>query len=438
MIATQLFIALFVTLNASCSSEDNETDNGKSQSGRTVLRQGKDFSVNAVDLGKYARIKLDKESANIEFTLSTTSITSVEVKPTNLNIQYEVNKNKLILLDVKPCKVAVTVNDDYKNPIYLFVDGVAPKEWNNLPANTIRYTKGSHTIDNSILQSDATIFLEEGAVLTGYFYASEKANIRILGYGIIDGRLQQKAIRMEKCRNIEINGPVIMSRNGWCTSFFECDGVKIDNVKILGSQMYSDGIDLVGTSNATVNDIFVRNEDDCIAIKTNKFGFSGNVENIMVKNSVFWGGELGNCLEIGWELDGTYLRNIRFENIDVIRKETCDNKFKRAIMSIHQCGNSTVSDVVYKNIRMESAYEHLVWMELIPNNQWGSGGGNIDNIRFENIEYIRGDDASVLIHNESTGNITNVIFSGFKYKGRTISDVSDPVFDIADAQVKVE
>lgn len=107
-------------------------------------------------------------------------------------------------------------------------------------------------------------------------------------------------------------------------------------------------------------------------------------------------------------------------------------------MSIHQCGNSTVSDVVYKNIRMESAYEHLVWMELIPNNQWGSGGGNIDNIRFENIEYIRGDDASVLIHNESTGNITNVIFSGFKYKGRTISDVSDPVFDIADAQVKVE
>ena len=438
-LVAQFFLVLFLVLNAGCSSDDDGSGTDDPSTNRTVLKQDKDFKVNAVDLGKYARIVMAQEKVDLEFKFAASTINKVEVKPASLGIQCEVKGNEVTLLDVKPCKAAITINEDYENPIYLFVDGKAPKEWNNLPANTIRYTKGTHTVNPTFDQDDVTIFLEEGAVITGFIYANGKQNIRILGYGVIDGRLAQKAIRVEKCKNVEINGPLIMSRTGWCSSFFECDGVKIDNMKILGSDVYSDGIDLVGSSNVEVNDVFIRNEDDCIAIKTNKFGFSGNVENITVKNSVLWGGNLGNCMEIGWELDGAYLRHIRFENMDVIRKESSDHKWYRGIMSIHQCGNSTISDVLYKDIRMESAFEHLIWMELRPAyGEWGSGGGSIDGVRFENLEYTNGEDVPILIQKNSTGSIKNVVFSGLKYKGRTISDTSDPIFDLREADVRFE
>ena len=306
----------------------------------------------------------------------------------------------------------------------------------------LEFTLGtnSHTENLIIDQDNTTVFLEEGASLVGYIQSNGHKNIRILGYGVIDGRNAQRAIRMEKCSNIEVCGPVIMSRAGWTTSYFECDQVHIHDVKILGAQVYSDGIDLVGTSNVTVDNVFVRTEDDCIVIKTNKYGFSGNVENITVKNSVLWGGPSGNCMEIGWELDGTYLRNIGFENMDVVRLETSLNRFKHGAITIHQCGNSTISNVSYKNIRMEDVNEQLVWIELIParTDGWGSGGGNIDNIHFENMEYTQGEDNDILIKKSDSGTITNVTFSGLKYKGKTVAAISDPIFDIVDAQVKIE
>lgn len=125
--------------------------------------------------------------------------------------------------------------------------------------------------------------------------------------------------------------------------------------------------------------------------------------------------------------------------MDVIRKESSDHKWYRGIMSIHQCGNSTISDVLYKDIRMESAFEHLIWMELRPAyGEWGSGGGSIDGVRFENLEYTNGEDVPILIQKNSTGSIKNVVFSGLKYKGRTISDTSDPIFDLREADVRFE
>lgn len=433
----QLLLALL--LITGCSSSDGGPEEPTTPA-RTVLRQDKDFIVNSIDLGKYAWVMLKAESADLEFTLGTSSVSKVEVKPANLGIRYDVKGNKLTLLDVKPCKAAVIVNGDFKHPIYLFVEDKAPAEWSHLPANTIRYTKGTHTENLTIEQDGTTVFLEEGAALTGYIYSNGHKNIRILGHGVIDGRLSQRAIRMEKCQDIEVNGPVIMSRGGWCTSYFECDKVNIHNVKILGSQVYSDGIDIVGTSNVTVDNAFIRTEDDCAVIKTNKFGFSGNVDNIMVKNSVLWGGPSGNCMEIGWELDGDFLRNIRFENMDVIRLETSINRFKHGAMTIHQCGNSTISNVVYKDIRLEDVNEKLVWIELIPARAdgWGSGGGNIENIRFENIQYTQGENAGILIMNSSTGTINNVVFSGLKNKGSLVTTVADPIFELEGAEVKIE
>ena len=181
-LVAQFFLVLFLVLNAGCSSDDDGSGTDGPSTNRTVLKQDKDFKVNAVDLGKYARIVMAQEKVDLEFKFAASTINKVEVKPASLGIQCEVKGNKVTLLDVKPCKAAITINEDYENPIYLFVDGKAPKEWNNLPANTIRYTKGTHTVNPTFDQDDVTIFLEEGAVITGFIYANGKQNIRIFAH----------------------------------------------------------------------------------------------------------------------------------------------------------------------------------------------------------------------------------------------------------------
>lgn len=403
-----------------------------------MLKEGIDFETDTMALGKFVQLTVDAPT-NIVLNTDVAVISSVEIKPAIRNIQYKIEGNHIRLIGVTPCKVAVTVNEDYTKPVYLFVNPPHPKEWKDLPKNTIRFKKGVHQIDKfSIKEDNVTLFLEDGAVLKGDIFGENVKNVKILGYGVIDGRISKHGIRFNYVGGIEINGPIILSRNGWSSSFFECKYLTIKNTKILSSEVFSDGIDLLATSNVLVDDVFIRNEDDCITLKTKKFKYSGNVENVTIKNSVFWSGKQGNALETGWELDGEFIRNIRYENIDIIRKETSATKFKRAAISMHHVGNSKISDIVYKNIRIESVYENLIWMELLPANKWGSGGGSIDGVKFENIQYLKGNDVPIVIKGGTTGMIKNVEFSGLKYKGKAVNSVTDGIFKIENAQVVVK
>jgi len=301
----------------------------------------------------------------------------------------------------------------------------------------VRFKPGVHEIgDYRITESNTTLYLEEGAILKGTIYADSVDNLKILGYGTIDGRDPKHALKLSRANNIEINGPLVMSRNGWTISISQSNHVSIKNVKILSSDVYSDGIDLLATSHVVIDDVFVRNQDDCVTIKTKKYNYAANVEDITIKNSVLWSGNRGNAMEIGWELDADYVRYIRYENIDVIRKETNGaHKFKRAAISIHHVGNAKISDIQYKDIRIESVFENLIWIELIPANKWGSGGGSIENVTFENIEYTRGMDVPIVINGGESGMINNIKFEGLRIKNKTIQSTCDSVFQINNAEV---
>lgn len=414
---------------------------GFSGANPVTLEEDVHFSAELTDLGRLARFTIST-SADVELK-APSGVNTVQIKPGKHGVPSTIRGETVRLEGVAPgSKIAVTFDDNHDKPTYLFADPPPPDQWNSLPADTIRFGPGRHRIGRyEIKGDDVTIFLEEGAVVEGYFIGRGNRNVRILGYGTIDGRKTKRAVRFERGRNIEIRGPVLLSRNGWTCAFFECDGVNIHNIKILASEVFSDGIDILATSNVVIGDVFIRNEDDCIAIKTKKWSFAGNVENVSVSNSVFWSGVRGNGLEIGWELDGDYVRNIRFEDIDIIRKETFSHPFKRAALSIHHVGNCRVSDVLYKDIRIESVDENLIWIEqIIPaeNSTWGSGGGTIENIRFENISYAKGNDVPVVIVAREKGGIKNVSFKNLAIKGRSVVSPADPVFQLKHTDITVQ
>lgn len=422
-----VFLLLLTIAAISCSSSEN------------FLEEQIDFHRETMELGDYINITLDKPT-DLVLKTNDSVISKVEIKPANLNLKYKVEGSHIQIIGAKPCKAAITINDDYTKPIYLFINEPKPEEREKLPENTVRFAPGVHEIgDYRISESNTTLYLEEGAILKGTITADSMDHVKILGYGTIDGREPKHALKLSNASNVEINGPLVMSRNGWTISISQSNNISIKNVKILSSDIYSDGIDLLATSHVVIDDVFIRNQDDCLTIKTKKYNYSANVEDIIVKNAVFWSGNRGNAMEIGWELDADYVRNIRFENIDVIRKETNpEYKFKRAAISIHHVGNAKISAIHYKNIRIESVFENLIWMELIPANKWGSGGGSISDVTFENIEYTRGMDVPIVINGGESGTIKNIKFDGLKIKDIIIKSTSDSVFQISNAEVIIK
>ena len=73
-LVAQFFLVLFLVLNAGCSSDDDGSGTDDPSTNRTVLKQDKDFKVNAVDLGKYARIVMAQEKVDLEFKFAASTI----------------------------------------------------------------------------------------------------------------------------------------------------------------------------------------------------------------------------------------------------------------------------------------------------------------------------------------------------------------------------
>lgn len=170
-----------------------------------------------------------------------------------------------------------------------------------------------------------------------------------------------------------------------------------------------------------IDDVFIRSEDDSIVLKTDKFGFQGDVENVAVKNSVIWHGRAGNALEIGYETTGNHIRNVRFQNIDIVRSDTQDRKFRRAALSIHAAGNARISDIRYEDIRVEAAMEHLIHFELVTDlKQWGSGGGTLSGVHLRNISLTGGPAAISVIKGLKAAPIGDVVFENLVYHGTAI------------------
>ena len=120
-------------------------------------------------------------------------------------------------------------------------------------------------------------------------------------------------------------------------------------MKQVGWRANSDGIDIEASRNVHVADTFLRNDDDCVAVKSKPKGDGKGVvtEDILIENTIFWNALPGNAMEIGFELVADAIRNVTFRNCDIIRVE------RGAAFSIHTGDNALVENINFEDIRVE-------------------------------------------------------------------------------------
>ena len=275
------------------------------------------------------------------------------VRPRSKNVNVKTDGNKATFM-LETTGNYVFELDDAHFALHIFYS--KPKEKPKPQDVTYYFGPGNHYPLLITLRDDESLYVHPEARVFTTVYAKNAENIRIFGGGILNNSNQERVtqscagkfpignVQIKDCKNVKIEDVILMDSASWVCSIFNCDGISVDNVKIVGQWRYNtDGIDICNTSNVAVRDCFVRSFDDSICIKA--INDHTVCENITVENCVCWC-EWGKTLEIGLETAADEYRNISYENCDLIHNCT-------AAITVSNGHYADIHNVSYKNINVE-------------------------------------------------------------------------------------
>ena len=271
--------------------------------------------------------------------------------------------------------------DGYHRALHIFANPV--RDWGIDPddPDVLYYGPGVHFAGGVLLKSGQTVYVDRDAVVYGAFAALGQRDVRICGYGIIDGSWEHRAtghtfyltcrdrilhaqdeagllrflytqntlwgnVRFLNCENVKLEGVTLRDSASFSVIPGGCRHVSIDNVKTVGMWRYnSDGIDIINSADVTVKNCFLRDFDDCMVIK-GIMGFDAlNNEDILVENCVIWC-DWGRALEIGAETCAPEYRNITFRDCDVIHGAHVN-------LDLQHHNHALLHDILFEDIRVE-------------------------------------------------------------------------------------
>jgi hypothetical protein len=394
----------------------------------------------------------------------------VDVRPRSADITPAIapDHSSVRFRVAKPVPLTVEFNGEWKRVIHLF--GNPPEKDPPEPGTpNVRYFgPGTHEAGTIELKDGETLYLAPGAWVKGNVNSVGTKNVTIRGRGVLDSSMFQRPagsgppsagqrpvrrnmIYLEDTEGTRVEGITMVNSPTWTFHARKTEGLHVDGINILngGGACSTDGIDLVSSSNALVENVFIRTNDDNVVIKNSD---SRDMHDITVRHAVFWNEPCGNALEIGFELRTGTIEKIRFEDIDVIRVE------RGAVLSIHNGDRATVRDVTFENIRVEDARHKLIDFALVygqygpdrPESQqertsrmdvggaWdgvlsttpeqhaalAKNRGHISNIRVRNLRVLESFPFSVISGWDAEHTIENVTIEGMTAFGHPVRDKS--------------
>lgn len=380
---------------------------------------------------------------------------SAEVRPKSYNIiATKTDENSIAFTLDKPQKVSIEFDEDRHNNIFLFADAVETNIPDKNDENILWYGPGVHDAGRITLKDNQTLYLHKDALVFGYFYAENVNNVKIMGRGILDS--SKENMDFTKPRNsqlffvnssdILIKDVVLRNTPTWNLILLGCNNVHIDNLKQIGANANSDGLDIVSSSNILIENTIQRNKDDNISIK----GFDPAVDNkldgiqsylfdkinvddcfnITMRNCVLWADEAHNML-VGPDLKGRKAYNINFENIDVLENNQNDDVYP-GTMAVMIADQGEYYDIHWKDIRVEDITSGEVISLTYQNAYAMLGYGKfLKDVTFENISYI-GTNASPsrILGLNATQNIENIKFTNYRINGVPVTDAKSGNFKL--------
>ncbi len=313
-------------------------------------------------------------NVNLEIVINE-NFEKYELRPLSEDFKEQRKNNSVFLTLNKPMQFILEA-DGIHNPLMIFANPkcTMPSE------NVIYYGKGEHKADLIWLESNTTVYIDEGAVVYGVIYGLNVENVKILGRGVLDSSPYRRGnddheggrevinslldkgftptdmkyagnLVLNHCKNCTVEGIILRDAPMWSVIIRnDCEDIVVDNIKVIGQWRYnSDGINICTSRNVVVKNCFVRSFDDCIITRGAYLeGENGNVTDVIVDNCTLWC-DWGKCLETWCGHKPTKISNVVFKNIKMIHLSV------RAmnITTWYGSSNSVVDGVTYENILID-------------------------------------------------------------------------------------
>ncbi len=298
---------------------------------------------------------------------------SLEIRPKSKGVLYTICGNSVYFTVKEEGQFTLEINGRH-NALHIFANEV----YEYIPQkNDIYFGKGEHFAGLITPKSGQRVVIDKDAVVHGVMYIKNADNVTVEGRGILDGSLYPRGndgcheiynpftemgltekdvhytglFNAYSCKNLKVDGIILKDSQLWTMIIRNgCDGVLINNIKIVGQWRYnSDGINLCASKNILMKNSFVRSFDDCIVVRAPYLdGEVGGCENIEIENCVLWC-DWGKNLEIWSGCKDSLIRNITYKNIYIIHVQNV----AMSIDTWFGSENITVEDVLYDTVFVE-------------------------------------------------------------------------------------
>lgn len=380
-----------------------------------------DASMVQFDMGSAVEVMVKKNNGTIR---------EVDIRPQVTAVRYEQKKNVITFTLDRPQYLSVEFNGDRLHNLHLFANPMETETYSEEEKGVMYFGPSVHLPkdlpNNQIrIPSNTIVYLAPGAVVKAKLLVDKVENVRIIGRGILDHPV--RGIEITDSRNILVNGITVVNPDHYTVFGGGSANVTIQNLKSFSCKGWSDGIDMMCCHDVIIDNVFMRNSDDCIALYNHRWNWWGGTSNVIVRNSILWA-DIAHPINIGGHGDpdsatGEVIENLTFRNIDILEHDE-DDVLYQGCMAIDAGDKNKVKNILFEDIRVESIQEgRLFHINVRFNEKYDKQPGqSIDGVTFRNIIYngagenpslIKGLDKERMVKNVT---FENVVINGEKMK----------------------
>lgn len=285
-----------------------------------------------------------------------------------------------------------------------------------------------------------------------FIYIENAENIEVTGLGTFDGsgseilgitfpktedtKTKIRLMLIVRSKNIYFNGIVLKDAGSWNTQVVGSQDITFTNCKLINNTRNDayfgslDGWDPDGSQRVLIQDSFGWAGDDNVAVKSTGYGdyqILDDVEDITVRRCVFLTKK--TSLKIGTETRCKSYQRILFEDNDIIAADRA--------MGVNVRDQATVSDVVFRNNRVESVFPDRRTMPINvyitrreDDQPWT---GKIESVLFENCSFETMFPKKIQIsriESHTDSDDLNVTFKNLVIEGKKINTLDPEYFNL--------
>ncbi|KAI0102960.1 pectin lyase fold/virulence factor, partial [Nemania sp. FL0031] len=332
------------------------------------------------------------------------NVHSAAVRPLSAGISSSVHGNCITFTLEKPRDVMLEINGSKWHALHLItneIDSDAPTGdsddvWYFGPGvnNGSAYAQVTDGV-NLDVPSGKTVYIASGAFITCRLNFRDVINSGVRGHGFIyspqGGYVEREwggAIHMTGSRNILVQGVTSIAAMGFSLSAGECRNVHVDRYRSFSFAGNGDGVDFFCSSDILIENCFLRNSDDTIALYSHRWQWYGDSSNITIRNCVLLP-DIAHAINMGTHGNPDKpetTTNVLVQNIDILDHDE-NQMWYQGCMAINAADENTYENIRFEDIRVEKITRgQLFNLRTMMNSMWTTAPGRaIRNVVFKNV-----------------------------------------------------